>query len=116
ITTVADVEEAYHNLVLAQTNLDILRRLVGASTQTYRTIYNRIEIDADVANIAQAIGALRSRQADLLLAEKNVRQASDRLKVLLNDPAIDIHSNVVLHATDKPIEQPVHVDMASAID
>ena len=107
IASMGDAEEAYLNLVLARTNVEVLERLVVASEQTYDDVVAREKIDATKASINQALSALESRRADLHDAQKSYRAASDRLKSLLNDPELDINSNVLINPTDRPIAEPV---------
>jgi outer membrane protein TolC len=112
---VADVEEAYLDLILARTNVEVLERLVVASQQTYNDIVARQFIDATKASINQALSALDSRRADLHVAQKTLRNASDRLKSLLNDPEIDVAGNVLLNPSDRPITEPVLYTAADCI-
>jgi outer membrane protein len=115
MTSVADVEEAYLNLVLARTNVEVLERLVVASEQTYEDVKAREKIDATKASINQALSALESRRADLHDAQKTYRAASDRLKTLLNDPELDIHSNILINPSDRPIAEPIAYEAIDCI-
>jgi outer membrane protein len=115
ITTVGDVEEAYLNLILARTNVEVLQRLVAASEDTYNDVEARKGIDATKASINQALSALESRRADLHDAQKAYRAASDRLKSLLNDPELDINSNILVNPIDRPIAEPVQYDTLDCI-
>ena len=113
--TIADVEDAYQSLVLSRVNVEVLVRLVVASEQTYNDIMARKDLDATVASINQAKSALESRRADLFVAQKTMRNASDRLKTALNDPEIDINSNVLITPTDRPTIEPMRYDLADCI-
>jgi outer membrane protein len=115
IATVGDVEEAYLNLVLARTNVEVLERLVVASEQTYNDVLARKVIDATKTSINQALSALESRRADLHDAQKTYRAASDRLKSLLNDPELDINSNTLINPLDRPIAEPVTYEVLDCI-
>jgi outer membrane protein TolC len=116
ITQVANIEEAYNNLVLARTNVEILERLVAASESTYQTINLRKDLDATKASISQALSALELRRADLLRARKDYRQASDKLKNLLNDPELNIRDNALIIPSDKPIAEPILYSTADCIE
>ena len=116
MSTVADVEDAYQNLVLARTNVEVLERLVVASEQTYKDVYARKDIDATTASINQALSALESRRADLHSAQKVYRNASDRIKTLINDPDMDIDSNVLINPTDRPIIAAVSYNTLDCIE
>ena len=69
IGSVADVEEAYQNLVPAPQMWEVPERLVVATEQTYRIVKEREKIDATKASIAQALQAVWTRRADLLGAQ-----------------------------------------------
>jgi outer membrane protein TolC len=116
MTTVANVEEAYWNLVRERTNVDILERLVRASDQTYQTILLRRDLDATRASINQAKAALELRQAELLRARSSYRTASDRLKSLLNDPELDIRTNALIVPSDRPVAEPIAYSTADCIE
>lgn len=116
MTTIANVEEAYWNLVRERTNVDILERLVRASNQTYQTILDRAELDATRAAINQARSALERRRAELLRARASYRTASDRLKSLVNDPELDIRSNALLTPADRPVAEPIYYSTADCIE
>ncbi len=116
IDNVSKTEEAYLNLILARTNVNILQRLVVASQQTFLAIWARRRIDATKASINQARGALENRQADLIRAMSDFRAASDRLKVLMNDPEFDINANLLINPTDKPIAEPMAYSTAECIE
>ncbi len=45
-----------------------------------------------------------------------MRNASDRLKSLVNDPALDLRGNLLLNPTDKPVTQPIAMNIAEQID
>lgn len=116
MNTVAKAEEAYWNLVQARTNVETLERLVVASEQTYKAIYDRIPVDATTASVNQALSALWSRRADLLVAQKQLRNASDALKTIINDPSLDIESNALINPADRPIIQTVNYDQLESIE
>ena len=99
----ANVEEAYHNLVLARTTVDIQQRLLLATEDTYKRMHDRILVDADQISVNQEIAAVEQRQAELINDRIQLRAASDNLKVLMNDPEISINENALINPTDKPI-------------
>jgi outer membrane protein TolC len=116
ITSLANTEEAYYTLVLAKTNVDILVRLVKASEQTYQLVLSRADLDVTKASLNQALSALESRRADLLVAQRDYRNASDRLKSLLNDPELNISDNTLINPVDKPIVEPILYSTADCIE
>ena len=86
INSIGDVEEAYHNVFLARTNVEIDERLVIASQQTYNLIYARRDLDVTKESLQLALTALYGREEALGIAQQTYRLASDKLKSLINDP------------------------------
>ncbi len=115
IKTVSDVEDAYLNLILARTTVEVRERLVVSSEQTYNLIVQRSDLDATKASINQALSALESRRADLHDSQRDLRDASDKLKQLMNDPALDINGNALINPTDKPIQEPFTYNVPDCI-
>jgi outer membrane protein len=113
---VSDVEEAYHALALERTNVEIQERLVVASQQTFDVIWDRRTIDATKASMYQALSALESRETELLVAQRTYREASDKLKVLMNDPDLDPRSNILINPVDRPLGEPFNCDVNDCID
>jgi outer membrane protein TolC len=116
ITTVADVEAAYHNLVLGRTVVDIQERLLVATEATAKRVWDRRFIDADAISIAQSRAAVEARRAELIRARVNLRNQSDTLKALMNDPETNIRDNTLINPTDRPTTEPVYVSTAAAIE
>jgi outer membrane protein len=113
--SVADVETAYLNLIQSRTSVEVQERLVVASEQTYLDVQAREHIDATKASVSQALSALESRRADLHDAQSTYRTASDALKALLNDPDLDINSNVLIVPVDRPTAEPVKYEVVDCI-
>jgi len=116
IQTVADIEEAYYNLVLAKANVYVQERLLQVTISTQEHIKARVEVDADKIQISQVGAAVESRNAELIRARATHRNASDRLKTVMNDPALDIRNNSLLNPTDKPLSAPIAFNIAEQID
>jgi len=116
ITSLDDVEEAYLALVQARAIVDIQIRLLQATKETYAQVQQRLNIDATEVNVAQTKAALESRNADLIRARTNVRNASDKLKALINDPALDLRGNLLINPTDKPVAEPISLNVAEQLD
>jgi outer membrane protein TolC len=116
IKSVGDVEDAYQSLVAAISAVDIQERLLADTRETYRRILVRVNIDADRVQIKQAEAAVQSRQAELVRALTTVRNASDRLKSLINDPSMDLRGNCLIIPADKPIDVPMSFNVGEQID
>jgi outer membrane protein TolC len=116
ITTVSNVEEAYHNLVLARTTVTIQEQLLAATEDTYKRVHDRILVDADQISVNQAIAAVEQRRAELINDRIQLRAASDELKRLMNDPELNITDNMLLNPSDKPVSEPIVFSTAESIE
>jgi outer membrane protein len=112
----AEIEVAYFNLVLAATDLDIQKRLVTRSLETFNTVMARAQIDATKSSTGLAAYALTTHNVRLSRAFKAYHAASDHLKALMNDPEFDIRSNTLIRAVDLPMTQPVTYDLNESLD
>jgi outer membrane protein TolC len=112
---VAQVEEAYLGLILARVRVEVLQRLVVSSEQTYNLILQRRDLDATKASINQALSSLEESRAQLHAAQREMRVASDRLKVLINDPSLDLNGNSLIYPTDQPIQEPFSYNIADCV-
>jgi outer membrane protein TolC len=107
ILHLANVENAYWNLVLSRYTLVIQERLleqqIRAATFLERRRNDVLEYIRD-----RAVASVEAARAAVLRARATVRDNQDRLKVLLNDPALPIRAEVEIIPTD-PLSQAVTV-------
>ena len=115
IQSIGDVEEAYHNVFLTRTVVEINERLVIASQQTYNLLYARINLDVTKESLQLALTALYQRQEQLGIAQENYRLASDKLKSLLNDPELPVAGNILIDPVDVPTTEPLNLSSAESI-
>ncbi|MCL2641075.1 MAG: TolC family protein [Phycisphaerales bacterium] len=115
ISILADTEAAYFNLILARTYVDIQQRLLNATELTYERVWARRDIDADKISLSLAKAACEARRAELIRARANLRSQSDLLKGMMNDPELDIRSNILINPTDRPTSELMVVSTADAI-
>lgn len=116
IQNVTDVEEAYWNLVQAQENLKIVQRLFVRGEEVRDTIFQRLNVDAKPVQYTEAQFRTESRATVVVRAQNAVAQASDRLKLLMNDPELTIGSDVQLLSADYPVDQPIQFSLLDAIE
>ncbi|MFG0306566.1 MAG: TolC family protein [Phycisphaerales bacterium JB040] len=114
-TSLTSVENAYWDLVSAYRNLVIQHRLLLRGVRTRDDIIARRVQDARQAQIADAISRVERRKGDLLSAQTALRNASDRLKALINDPDLPVGSEILLIPVDAPLDQPVEFSLVEAI-
>ena len=115
INTLQRTEEAYWQLVLAHQTMLIQQRLLERGIGVRDIIIDRGRLDATQAQIADARAEVESRRAQLIRAQRSLRQASDSLKVLINDPEMTIGSEVLLLPADDAIDEPIRFSLVDAV-
>ena len=120
IQTVTDVETAYWNLYQAQSDLQIVHRLLERGEETLKVLESRAGFDARPENLSNARAAVESRRADFADAQDVLRKASLNLKRLMNDPRLPVGGEVQILPSDAPVDQGVEFSkfdaMKSAIE
>ncbi len=106
IRAITDTERTYWQLVLAYRQLQIQQRLLERGIETRDKIEARENIDATPAQISATKGRVERRRADMLRAQTQLRQTSDRLKSLMNDADTPVASEVLLVPADDALDEP----------
>lgn len=119
-TTLLDVinqtEGAYWELVRARHALQIQQRLLQRGIVTRDVLESRLGVDARPAEFSDAVARVEQRRASVIRAENRIRQASDQLKQLMNDPELNVGSEVLLAPIDEPIEQPIRFSLLESLN
>lgn len=115
IDTVTEVEQAYWQLVLAHRRLVIASKLLDRGTVVHEDISARRVFDAVQAQIADAQSTVETRRGDILRAQRDLRRASDRLKSLINDPAVPVGSERLLIPIDAPLDEPITYSLLDSV-
>jgi len=115
IQLAVDVEAAYWNLLLAQSQLRIQSRLLDRSAVDQQRVVDRAEFDASPVDVSEVNARVESRRADVIRARRAVRDASDRLKRLIDSPDLPLTSETVIVPTDTPIDAPLTFNFADAV-
>jgi outer membrane protein TolC len=116
ITNVVETENAYWTLVRARNDVLVLQRLLERGEDVLGKLRARKEFDAKPAQIADASSAVEARRSQLMQAQKVLRDASERLKLLMNDPEYTVGSEVLLLPADEPIDQPIELSLVDSIN
>ena len=115
IQTVRDTEAAYWRLFQAQAELDIQRRSLLRGILTRDILEKRLNFDARPAEYSDAVATVERRRNALILAEQAVRDASDSLKVFINDPALSVTSEVLIRPVDRAITDPITFSLLDSV-
>lgn len=115
IETVTNVERAYWNLFFAQRSLQVQRRLLMRGIATRNVLRSRLEFDVRPAEFSDAVATVEQRRGLVIEAFNDVRQASDTLKALINDPELTVADETVLLAIDDPVSEPLTYSLLDAV-
>lgn len=112
---ITQVQDAYWELVFALEDLKVAQRSLDLAKEL--ADLNRARVRAGVAapvEITQAETDIAAREAGVTVAEKAVRDADDRLKVVLNIPKAGEWGGAIL-PTDPARFSPVIADLPTAV-
>jgi outer membrane protein TolC len=113
--TIMEVEQTYWELTQAMAQVRIQEQLLDDTIGTSRLLIARKGNDVTRVQISQATGAVESRRADLIRARADVRNSSDKLKQLMNDPSLPITSNTLILPADDPSQEQLSFDLQDSI-
>jgi len=116
VHTTAAVKSAYWNLVSARANVEARRTALDLAQELGRV--NKAKVDVGTSpplDLVSAQAEVASDQEQLIIAETAVRQAEDRLRVLIFDPTKRENWNVQIEAIDSPPVGTAAVDVDAAV-
>ncbi len=117
IKTTNQTEQAYWNLVRAHHDLAILEKLLERGIKTRDHLQARVDAKLDVppSQLSDAVARVERRKNDVMRARNAVRDASDQLKVLINDPNMPIGDEVLLLPVDHVVDEPVTFSLLDSL-
>jgi HAE1 family hydrophobic/amphiphilic exporter-1 len=116
VHTTASVKTAYWNLVSARANVDARKSAVALAEELARV--NKAKVDVGQSpplDLLSAQAEVAANQEQLIVAETAVRQAEDRLRLLIFDATRRDVWNVALDTTDAPPVSVTALDVESAV-
>ncbi len=113
--TTSDLEKAYWQMVQAERDVRINEQLLDNTLHTADILIKRVGQDVTRVQISQANASVESRRAVLIRAKAHVRDLSDQIKRLMNDPDMPITGSTVVLPAVPPLETPVHFELADEI-
>ncbi len=108
-------EAAYWSLVFAWQDLAIQEWLLEVGIQVRDIMDRRRDFDTKPAQYSDAVATVETRKALTISARRDIRFASDRLKVLMNDPQLTVGSEALLVPADAMIESPIRYNLREAV-
>lgn len=115
IETVTAAERAYWQLVQAMRNHQIRVRLLERGVETRDVLASRLAFDVKPSEYSDAVATVERRRADVIRAENTLRQASDSLKLLINDEGLSVGNETLLLPTDEAPDVPISFSLLDSI-
>ncbi|MGJ8637536.1 MAG: TolC family protein [Phycisphaerales bacterium] len=116
IASASDTERAYWELAFAYKQVIIRAKILERGIEVRDDIKARRVQDARQAQVADAVARVERRRSDLLIAKTQLRNASDNLKRLMNDPRMPVGSEMLLVPGDIAMSETVNISLLEAID
>lgn len=116
IASASNTERAYWQLAFAYKQVIIRAKLLDRGIEVRDDIKARRVQDARQAQVADAVARVERRRSDLLLAKTALRNASDRLKQLMNDDRMPVGSEILLVPGDASIAETLSISLLDAIN
>ena len=119
---ISDIEKAYWQLVQAEREVKIFEELLNRTLSTGNILFQRMRIGQDVGRVqmSQANSSIEQRRTALIRARARVRDLSDQLKRLMNDPDLPVAGNLLILPADAPLEEQIRFSaedqMATAME
>lgn len=114
INTVTAVERAYWDLYAAMRTLQIQSQLLDRGIATRDHLENR-GYDTTSSQVADARATVENRRAAILRASAILRQRSDQLKRLINDPELPVGSEIIVLPIDDPVDEAITYNLPDAL-
>jgi outer membrane protein TolC len=108
--TLLSVEQAYWQLVVARRTAMVLAETVGQNWVTYRNMEDRLAHDTTPVEVNNSKSNWQSRRVEYIEAIKQVRDAEDQLRNLMNDPQFKLSEEVEIVPTEIPLLTPIALD------
>lgn len=115
LTVISRTEVAYWNLVFAWHDLVIQEWLVMVGEKVRDVLDRRRDFDTKPAQFADAVATVEQRKSNVIVARRQVRAASDFLKVLINDSRFPVGSEILIKPVDSLVELPIEYDLRDSL-
>src|SRR4051812_29854078 len=116
VHTTANVKAAYWNLVSARATVEARRTAYDLAQELARVNKAKVDVGSSPPlDLVSAQAEVAANQEQLIIAETAVKQAEDRLRLLIFDPARRENWNVRIETTDTPAVGTTAVDIEAAV-
>jgi HAE1 family hydrophobic/amphiphilic exporter-1 len=116
VHTVANVKSAYWNLVSARANVEARQSAFDLAQELARVNKAKVDVGSSPPlDLVSAQAEVAVDQEQLIIAETAVKQAEDRLRLLILDPTPRENWNVAIEAVDSPPVATPTLDVDAAV-
>ena len=110
-----EVLRAYWGLYLERANLAQKLQSLKRASDTLALLKQRQQLDAVPVQILRAKAEVASRRSQVIRAQMGVKNAEDRIRALVNDPAFGDFDTVELMPTEAPTVTEIPLSMSMAL-
>ncbi len=115
LNVVEQTEIQYWSVLAARQQVVASAWLLKVGSDVRDVLKKRLNFDATVADYSLAVAIVEQRKANLIRAWLKSRDESDRLKLLMNDPAISVGSDSVMVPVDHLVQEPIRYNLRAAV-
>ena len=112
---VTDTEKAYLQLALQWRILQVQEWLLEQGDSVVEILELRRAYDTSESDYAQAVATVKQRSANVISQQAEVQNASDQLKLLMNNPALAIETTTVLCPKGDIKVEDIHLSLRDTI-
>jgi len=113
--TLLSVEQAYWQLVATRRTAMVLAETVAQNWVTYKSIEARGVHDATPVELNNSKSRWQSRRVEYIESLKQIRDAEDQLKNLINDPDFKLSDDLEIVPTETPFTAPIVLDQFAEV-
>ena len=115
IDLVDEVETAYWELLFNRQRLLIQAKLLERTIAERDRLKLRQEFDASPVDVTEANSFVELRRLDVINAREAWRNASDRLKRLINAPELGLGDETLIVPLDRPVDAPISFSLLDTV-
>lgn len=112
---VTDTEKAYLQLALQWRILQVQKWLLEQGESIVEILELRRAYDTSESDYAQAVATVKQRSANVISQQAEVQNASDHLKLLMNNPTLAIETTTVLCPKGDIKVEDIHLSLRDTI-
>ena len=112
---VTDTEKAYLQLALQWRILQVQEWLLEQGDSVVKILELRRDYDTSESDYAQAVATVKQRSANVISQQAEVQNASDQLKLLMNNPTLAIETTTVLCPKGDIKVEDIHLSLRDTI-